>query len=356
MWERLGLTRTDPKRAADPGPRLAALLSDDLADRDRVTVVVVGEHPQTLAVSLRQARPSWHVVDLDGDADTLHVALAVLAPVDALIDDGPVEGRVRRFRHLLYHVRPGGRYVVPGAASELGRSPGELGGYLADAAALPVTSLRKGARRSIAENSLLAVRKHVTALAAGSDLVVSHNLADVRVKLDEPQTNAYLQTSDGPRGVLETRPTGPRPRLKRYAEGPVRRDPRVDGRIEKTKLFLREYRDVLVGIEQLVMTDRVMLADSFRHHRRRYLTSRSVVDVAPRFGIPKRRPPRTPKRLPGTYLHLDNEVRGHFGHLLTESLSRAWSWKAALAIDPDVRVLLGATKRRPEIAGWEYLF
>lgn len=42
--------------------------------------------------------------------------------------------------------------------------------------------------------------------------------------------------------------------------------------------------------------------------------------------------------------------------MLTETLSRVWSWRAAQAIDPDVRLLVGATKSRPQIAEWEFGF
>lgn len=358
MWEQLKQALGQQPDSGDATTRrLVKLLRKHLPSDGYATVVVLTPAVTGSVEALRDAFPGWSVISAAEDAGTLPERLAARHPIDVIIDADRAEDRRKRFRRLFYHLTPGGLYVVPGGAGELGPDPGELGTYLAEAATRPRSAtLRSPGRRSIAENSLRALRQHVQARGVKDDLVLSHDLPDVRVKLDEPRTNAYLGKSERHGRVLAVRPAGKAPQLRDYTEGPVRRDPPVDGRIGKSKLSLREYRDAIVGIEQVVMTDAAIVADSYRHHQRRYLTSRSLVDVAPGFGIPRRRVPAELPRLRGSYLHLDNEIRGHFGHLMTETLSRVWSWHAALEVDPDVKVLLGATRKRPVVAEWEYGF
>ena len=46
-------------------------------------------------------------------------------------------------------------------------------------------------------------------------------------------------------------------------------------------------------------------------------------------------------------------MRGHFGHLLTEQVSRLWAWPEAKALVPDLKLLLG-TNQRAEVQPYEY--
>lgn len=335
---------------------LVELVRAELGTTSRATVVMLGRPSRRLVRELLTACPSWTVVEAGPAASMRLVRLTLLGPVDAIIDVPSKRGRLTRFRADFYQLRAGGVYVVPKAAGELGDAPGKLGRHLAKAASLPEQELRRGRRRGSEANHLLAIKMHVTPRASGEHLVLSHDLPDVLVKLDEPQTNAYLDAAELPHRVLSVLPAPEPPPLGAYHEGPVRRDPPVDGPIGPVELSVREYRDIVVDTQQLVMTDRVAVADSFRHHRRDLLTNRSLVDVAARFGVPRRPVEADLPLLRGTYLHLDNEIRGHFGHLLTESLSRVWTWPVALDLDADAKVLLGATRKRPEVAEWEYGF
>jgi capsular polysaccharide biosynthesis protein len=75
-------------------------------------------------------------------------------------------------------------------------------------------------------------------------------------------------------------------------------------------------------------------------------------DSWPRFAVtPKNEPPA--RRLEGTYFHLDNEIRGFFGHALTEQVSRLWAWREAQERYPGIKVLLSLNRGR-EVADWEY--
>ena len=56
--------------------------------------------------------------------------------------------------------------------------------------------------------------------------------------------------------------------------------------------------------------------------------------------------------LPGRWFYLDNIMRGHFGHALTEQLSHAWAWPRAKRAHPDLRALVFRWEDH-EMADWE---
>lgn len=351
------------RRRSDDGAALrrdlVARTAAHLADRDDPLVVVLGTGRDALLAALADAGPGWRVLVADDDPARRQVQLVLAGPADVVLDHPAPAGRKLRFQGTFFHLRPGGLYLVPDAAGELGAEPGPLGEHLARAAAREPEQLRAGRRRPIGEHILLATRMHVTVRADGGHLVLTHDLPDVLHKLDEPQGTAWIEGSGGPHRVLRTIPAEEPPSAEVITEGPERRDPPMDRPVTSADLFLREYRDVVVDVEQLVTTDRVVLPDTYRHNQwTNRLVNIGLADVAPGAAV-RVRPLPEPDDLPvlaGTHLHLDNEVRGHFGHTMTEVLSRMWSWPAALDVDPDVRVLVTAARKRPAVQEWEYAF
>lgn len=335
---------------------LVRITAAHLAGRSDALVVVLGPGREQLVDELRDAGPGWTVMRAPEDEARRLVDLALAGKADVILDRPKVAGRHGRFRSTFFHLRPGGIYVVPGGSTELAEGAGPLGRHLAEARALPPEDLRSGTLRTIAENQALTLRMHVSTRVHGSHLLLSHDLTDVLVKLDEPQGNEWVERSPTPHRVLEVIPAEPPPDAAVITEGPERRDPPMDRPVTRADISLRDYRDVVVDVEQTVVTDEVVLPDTFRHNQWNRLFTRGIVDVAPRFGVPMTPVSDDLPRLEGTYLHLDNEIRGHFGHLMTESLSRMWSWPAAQEIAPDVKVLVGAARKRRRIAEWEYAF
>ena len=54
-----------------------------------------------------------------------------------------------------------------------------------------------------------------------------------------------------------------------------------------------------------------------------------------------------PKReLAGSYYQMDNTFPGHFGHVMTEVVSRMWGWQAAKAAIPDLKVICTRKRHR----------
>ncbi len=88
----------------------------------------------------------------------------------------------------------------------------------------------------------------------------------------------------------------------------------------------------------LVYGDSTVLPASFRYPSSRRLRHGRLIDVTGEFArVPARMRPR--RRLRGTFYHLDPSNPGHFGHVLTESVSRLWGWDEAKAAFPDLKVL-----------------
>ena len=47
-----------------------------------------------------------------------------------------------------------------------------------------------------------------------------------------------------------------------------------------------------------------------------------------------------PTYLLGPYFHIDGEIQGHFGHMITEQVSRLWAWEEAKRREPGLKALL----------------
>jgi capsular polysaccharide biosynthesis protein len=320
--------------------------------RDDPDIALVGPVPAALVDAVRTASPRARVVELPEDDRKRHLAIAVLGPFDVVLDRDAPDERRRRFEATFFSLRPGGSYVVPGGAVEVGAEPGPLGALLVASTAMPEERLRKRQRGSRA-NQRQTIKNHVTHRVLGPHLLLTHDVPDVVVKMRESEFNAYLRRVPTQHSVITTmsaeQPPAPPPGI----EGPEPRRPPMNRPIARARINLRDYRDVVVAPHQVVLDGRIALPDSFRHNQWPVLLNTHLVDLSDRFAIPRKRVPADLPRLTGTYLHLDNEFRGHFGHLLTESLSRVWSWPEALAADPDAQVLLGTTYKRPRPLEYE---
>lgn len=121
----------------------------------------------------------------------------------------------------------------------------------------------------------------------------------------------------------------------------------LDADLEYPALQLRRYDgDISVTAGSIAYADGVLLPDSFRWHLADELSHPRLVGVRSRFARPKQDPPTL--RLPGTYYHFDYVNSGHYGHLMTEALSKLWGWDIAKAADPGLKLL---TRTHPRYLG-----
>lgn len=349
--------RIDPDRRF--ARRVARLLSAETTGARQPLVGVHQPAPAALLRALDDELPEAEVLLLPRDGSRRHVLMAERGPFDAIVDcrgrrrDSEGPRRRRRMMATIWHLRPGAPYVVPDGGWEVGDEPGAIGSFLRRAARAPQEQL--GAERLGPDKHIkAAVKLHLRARAVGADLVLTHDRSDVLVKLREDEADAYLRAGPARHRIAKELPAEEPPPAPPFREGPTRRTPPLDRPIHRASPSLREYRDIVVAPRQIVSDGRILLPDTYRHNQARILAHDHLADLATRFAV--RRSP-LPDRIPtleGTFLHLDNEVRGHFGHLLTETVGRLWTWPEALAIDPDVRVLVGATAARPQLAGYEF--
>ncbi len=103
--------------------------------------------------------------------------------------------------------------------------------------------------------------------------------------------------------------------------------------------YLRRYDDVLCEPRQRVIHGHHYLPDTFRHPLQGRLNHREIVDASAWLGRDKREGGAV-QRIQGSCFYLDTEYPGHFGHVLTEVVSRYWGWQRALELDPGVRPLV----------------
>lgn len=345
----MGLFR-GKRRSGDASSIVTAIA--DAVPGPAATGVILGAPDADLVAGLHRALPGLNLLALPEEPVARHRTLIAEGPLDLVVDGGDIEGRLRRFNRTFFPLRPGGVYVVAHGADELGPGAGPLGHLLQEAASRAEMPLR-ARRRHQHDSALRALRSHVRTVVVDDHLVLSHDLPDIHALIREENLDAYLEAVPTPHRVLAVHPVGEPPDEPESLELP---QPRVkhDGRpIEPVDLHLRDYRDVVVAPYQVVLDDRLVLPDTFRHHPQPQLHNKMLAKVAPGFAVPVAPVPDDIPRLDGTYLHLDNEARGHFGHLLTESLSRVWAWPETLALDPDARVLVCATVKRPELLEYE---
>lgn len=113
---------------------------------------------------------------------------------------------------------------------------------------------------------------------------------------------------------------------------------------------LRTHADAVCHPKQVAIQGGLVLPATFRRPTRLRQRNTGLIELAPRF---VREPNLEPGDLAGTYYHLDNEIPGHFGHAMTETISRLWGLPAVLDRFPDVRVLV-AEKPDGPYGTWYY--
>ncbi|RYP81355.1 glycosyltransferase family 61 protein [Nocardioides guangzhouensis] len=120
----------------------------------------------------------------------------------------------------------------------------------------------------------------------------------------------------------------------------------LPGTMDHPRLHLRRYDGAVEFAGRTLMyAGSTVLPDSFRHPR-------AVRLEHPRLhgglGQPARVPDRYRPRqgLEGAYYQLDSTYTGHFGHVMTEVVSRLWGWDLARELQPDLRVLMFRRRHR----------
>lgn len=342
----LARARRGVERALDraPAPSPGAAAADEVLGR---LLAHHGEHPRVVALSPPPGPPAgvppyaeWR--DITASPERLHRELAALGTLDLIVVHAAPRRWPRLLRQLVFHTRAGGSIVFrggqDGASRPLRRSLRELDRVRAGEHA-PATTEREQRHESALASAVGAWR------VEGADVVVTSN-ARAFAKLHHHEVDEMLEQPGLPQGrILAQVPAATFTARCSVVQNdsPVRRT--EVRQIAAPALSLRAYDDVVCLPRQVVVQDSVVLPDSYRHWHRRRLGSLIIDDLAPRFaGLPQSPDDATPMR--GTYVYLDSEFPGHYGHLLTEQLARLWAWPAIREAAPDAKVLISTRTPR----------
>jgi capsular polysaccharide biosynthesis protein len=121
---------------------------------------------------------------------------------------------------------------------------------------------------------------------------------------------------------------------------------------EYPQLYLHEYTgEITLASHSLLYCENTVLPESFRYQQTSVLTNTKLIDPAlartpgsaPKWSAGFARVPddlQADTELDGRYYHLDCPYPGHFGHLMTEVVSRLWGWRQAKLEDPELKAIL----------------
>jgi capsular polysaccharide biosynthesis protein len=313
----------------DPQAPVAAYL--DPPGAERVVVLAPREHPEwELAAHGAELRTAVDLAEANA-------RLRFRSDVDALVDVGrrSPEEQDDWWWRLYLHLQPGGLYAV-----DRSRSLGDgLSPRLASYAGTAGLGRQELEELGVEDRPR---RRAVDRVVVDDHHVLLHRAGPIVLKVRDRHADEVLPERE-PDLHVEVLRTLPAQTFTSRAhvvshESSVPID--LPGpELPVPALSLRHYRgDVASAGNALLVSGTSALPDSFRHHANLNPRNPRLVEVSPEFG--RRRPRDEPVRtLEGTYFHLDSENPGHFGHLLTEVISRLWGWDEAKALHPDLKAL-----------------
>jgi hypothetical protein len=347
---------------------LFELVTDELATRPLAKVVVLGSDlASDLARELRRLHPELRLRVLDpaiGRA-TLHTELSVDNPYNLIIDlvEADAAGRqVRRFLDVFLHLGGGGAYVT-----QVVHAPSDDGTVDPVLAGLDLEGLLRAAQTTVLDEAAAETEQDVAWLGLiagevnrrGSALLV-RNRRRVRPKLRDGELNLILRRRPEVGELVQTRAGGRFTSRCDYADSTTFTDDGSAlelgrlGQFVVPPLHLRRYDQPTCGRGQIVESGGLFLTDTFRHHRRPRLQNIYLNDVG-EFFAENKYTLSNPTDLPGAYFHFDSEWPGHYGHTMSEQISRLWAFQRARQLEPDLKLLTALPRIRPEprLQPWE---
>ena len=330
--------------------QLLAGIDQTLPQGPSCVVLLNTSVPDRVAERIRLTHPEAVVHEVTGTPSDRHVRLTLLGPVDLIVDERPGPGQAKRFLASFYQLGPGGAMILRDG-KESGEKLSELFEAARAAKGQPYPSNKRGVPNAALDaHGLGSVLESTTEV--GPHLVAATRGGPILAKLREDEMNRYLAglPAGGDR-VLEVIPAEPFESRCVLRENTETRRPDYPERYDTIDLSLRLYHEMVVTPGQVLSNDRILAPDSYRHNQFPRLRNRHTEEVAPRFARLRHETADLP-RLAGTYFYLDNEVRGHFGHLVTEQLSRFWAWSRAREFDRSVKAVVTINKGH-DLRGWE---
>lgn len=305
---------------------------------------------ESLAEMLRR-RVGTSSILVVGDADhlTRHQVLGVHHPLDLIVDLGrdTAAQQVQRFFRSFMHLAPEGSYVVEQvmtSGTSVGHHPTDHRNVAEFAQAAAATTFQREDGEH--QRDLASLGLSIGGVERLGETLVVRNRRQLFPKYRDHEFNAVLQqrpdvgrlVASVSGQIFDSRAAyGDSVEVTRQF-GRDFADPHRATTFKVPDLHLRRYDRPTCTDGQVVASHGLLMPDTYRHFRGRRLGNRSVNDSSHWFGDLR---PKIDGAAPlqGTYFHFDSEWPGHFGHTLTEQISRLWAFDQVKALDPQVKLL-----------------
>ena len=342
------------RRAGYGGLRQAeqAAVADLQALLDRCptgnVAVLVDDRPSALTELISLAYPGLilHEFQAEMEKGRRHAMLAAQGPYDLiLIDAANSSSRAALFRNVFSHLKAGGTYFVrtfrtTNWSSDVRPFDPYLWPLLAKL--MPVRGAEPEPALSWQERDRTAMAEAVGRIVTDEDHLSVSNRVTRYAKLRDEEMNAILEIRGEQLGILlQTRPAvtfDSRCVLRRNVEKLTSHRVNYD----VPPMFIRAYRGAVCLPFGIAVRDNLILPETYRHNRYSRLARTSLSSKSHFFSdVPPHEPTR---QLKGPYFNLASEYPGHFGHFMSEVVSRLWGWAVAKERRPELKALLSRTR------------
>jgi capsular polysaccharide biosynthesis protein len=261
------------------------------------------------------------------------------------------------FREMFLLLEPGGCYVVDRLADVTDPALHDVAGetvleLLARLDAAPDDADDADAAPLSAADAELRESAAAIVVAGNAAYVRKQNRHFFKLR-DVPAAGILTRRFDqGWGSVVETRPAyayASRARVTVHGSGPVH----GPGTVTVPERILRRYSSPVVLPRQRIVLGDYYLPETFRHHLGHRLVHHTMVGANAALDRLISRWDPTPTDLPGSYVYLDTEYPGHYGHVMTEVISRYHGWTEARRLDPDVRALISVREGQTEVPAYQ---
>ena len=137
-----------------------------------------------------------------------------------------------------------------------------------------------------------------------------------------------------------------------HGAGPALADKSV---IDVPELSVRRYDSALCLPRQRLRYGDYWLPDTFRHAQDSVLSHRRLITASRHMARSRSDKPLPTRTVAGRCFYFDTEFPTHFGHVITEVVSRYWGWQAASTVAPDLRPLVGLWTGQTEMPYFQRL-
>lgn len=315
---------------------------------DGNVAVLVDDRPSALTelITLAYPRLALHEFHAEMEKGRLHAELAAWARYDLiLVDAASSSNHAALFRNVFSHLKPGGTFFVrtfrtSDWTSDVRPHDPHLWPVLAKLMA--VRGLQEDTTLSWQQRDRIAMADAVGRMIVGEDHLILTNRVTRYAKLRDEQMNAILDIRGDEVGVLLER----KPSVNLKSRCVMRRNAEpLKGHRETYSvppISIREYRRAVCLPFGIAVQDNLVLPETYRHNQYPRLSRTSMSSKSHFFtDVPPHEPNR---RLEGPHFNLASEYPGHFGHFMSEVVSRLWGWRQAKERHPELKALLSRTR------------